>query len=332
MAYLLINQKPYEESSFENEAELERAIVKNKKFIFGEVTILLDYKRKVGAKKSKNVGIPDGYLIDFDDTKNPRLYFIEYELESHNLYEHIGPQIMRFYAAFETSKRELYKKINAIVKTDKKIRGEFETQIKRTDYENIESLLNHVLYENSMRIIVVIDEQTDDLNALLQRLQEKPEVIEIKKYQSNEEIVYQYTPFKEGILQSQIKQGKTLISEEEIDAIVCAARPDGFKHAFLENDAWWAVRISPAIIPQLKFLAMYEVNPISQIRWVAKIKDGGITPYKNTGKYIINIEDKKRIKPIVLDKDVKGMAPQAPRYTSKEKIDKAKKVGELWYV
>ena len=115
MAYLLINQKPYEESSFENEAELERAVVKNKRFIFGEDTILLDYKRKVGSKKSKNVGIPDGYLIDFDDTKNPMLYFIENELESHDLYEHIGPQIMRFYAAFETSKREFTKKFRKIL-------------------------------------------------------------------------------------------------------------------------------------------------------------------------------------------------------------------------
>ncbi|MCH7826592.1 MAG: hypothetical protein IIC75_01245 [Bacteroidetes bacterium] len=49
MVYLLINKKPYEESPFENEAELERAVVENKKFIFGLDTILLDYKRKVGS-------------------------------------------------------------------------------------------------------------------------------------------------------------------------------------------------------------------------------------------------------------------------------------------
>ena len=91
MAYLLINQKPFEESGFENEAELERAVVENKKFIFGLDTILLDYKRKVGGKASRNAGIPDGFLIDFNDTKNPKLFFIENELESHDLYEHIGP-------------------------------------------------------------------------------------------------------------------------------------------------------------------------------------------------------------------------------------------------
>lgn len=331
MVYLLINKKPYEESPFENEAELERAVVENKKFIFGLDTILLDYKRKVGSQGSRNTGIPDGFLIDFNDTKNPKLFFIENELESHDLYEHIGPQIMRFYASFETSKRELYKKLNSIIKVDKKIKREFETQINRTDYENIESLLNHILYENQLGIIVVIDEQTEDLNSLLQRLQEKPEIIEIKKFQVNNQIVYQYNPFKEGLFQTKAKKGKVLLSMKEVDTIVCAAREDGFKHAFIDNDAWWAVRISPAVIPQLKYLAMYEVNPVSKIRWVATIKEGGIIPYKNTGKYIIHIETKKKIKPIVLDKDVKGMAPQSPRYTKKEKLDKAKKMGELWY-
>ena len=118
---------------------------------------------------------------------------------------------------------------------------------------------------------------------------------------------------------------------KEIDTIVCAAREDGFKHAFLENDAWWAIRISPSIIPQLKYIAMYETIPISEIKWMAKIKENGIQSYKNTGKYIVSVEDKKKIGPIKLDKDIKGMAPQSPRYTTYEKLIKAKKISELWY-
>ena len=46
MTYLLINQKPYEESPFENEAELERAVVENKKLIFGYGTIKLYLPKK----------------------------------------------------------------------------------------------------------------------------------------------------------------------------------------------------------------------------------------------------------------------------------------------
>ena len=67
MSYILIGEKTYEETAFENEDELERAAVKNKKYIFGTETILIDFKRKVGSKSSKNVGIPDGFLIDFSN-------------------------------------------------------------------------------------------------------------------------------------------------------------------------------------------------------------------------------------------------------------------------
>lgn len=102
MSYILIDNKTFEETAFENEDELERAVVNNKKYIFGDETVLIDIKRKVGLKNSKNTGIPDGFLIDFSNPNKPQLFFVEYELESHHLYEHIGPQIMRFYASFET--------------------------------------------------------------------------------------------------------------------------------------------------------------------------------------------------------------------------------------
>lgn len=329
MSFILIDKKIYEETSFLNENELERAVVQNKEFVFGSNVVLLDYKRKVGTKKSRNNGIPDGFIIDFDNSKNPRLFFVENELESHDLYEHIGPQIMRFYASFETSKRELYKKLVTIIKEDINLKKDIESKIKNTIFENIDSLLNHILYENQVGIIVVIDEETEDFNSLLQRLQEKPEVIVIKKFQSNEHIIYEFTPFREGL--SNVVSKKELISLKEVDTLVCPAREDGFKHAFVDNDSWWAIRISPSIIPQLKYLAMYEVNPVSQVRWVAKIKSGGIKPYKNTGKYIVEVEDKQKIKPIVLDKDVKGMAPQSPRYTIYEKLISAKVISELWY-
>jgi hypothetical protein len=141
--------------------------------------------------------------------------------------------------------------------------------------------------------------------------------------------VYQYTPFREGISETVQVKGK-IKGSEEWDTIVCPAREDGFKHAFLENDAWWAIRISPTLIPQLKYIAMYETQPVSQIRWVAKIKQNGIQPYKNTGKYIVYIEKKKRINPINLDKNKKGTAPQSPRYSTYDKLSSAKFVSELW--
>jgi hypothetical protein len=329
MSYILIGDKTFEETAFENEDELEHAVVANKKYIFGNETVLIDIKRKVGAKKSKNTGIPDGFLIDFSNINKPQLFFVEYELESHHLYEHIGPQIMRFYASFETGKRSLHVKLTNYIKNENSLKIQVEKKLKQSTFDNIDSLLNHLIYDRNLGIIVVIDEQTEDFNYLLKRFSEVPEVVVIKKYLFGNELLYQYTPFREGI--SEKMPAKTKPRDiADVDTIVCPAREDGFKHAFIDNDAWWAIRISPTIIPQLKYIAMYETQPVSQIRWIGKVKQNGIQPYKNTGKYIVNVEDKKKIGPIKLDKDKKGIAPQSPRYTTYEKIMSAKRISELW--
>jgi hypothetical protein len=330
MAYILIEDKTFEETSFDNEQELEGAVVQNKEYIFGAATVLINYKRKTGAKESRNTGIPDGFLIDFTTPKRPQLFFVEYELESHDLYEHIGPQIMKFYASFETAKRELHKKLMDIIKSDTHIRKQIEKIYDKSLFDNPDSLLNYLIFDAIVGIIIIIDEESEDLNSLLNRLADRPEVVVVKKYQYMSEAIYQYNPFREGVSESEAVSRKGSLELKEVDTIVCPARADGFKHAFLNNDSWWAIRISPSLIPNLKYIAMYETNPVSQIRWYAKIRHNGIRPYKNTGKYIVAVENKKRIGPIQLDKDKRGVAPQSPRYTTHDKLLSAKKISHLW--
>lgn len=330
MAFILVKDKTFEEVAFDNEQELEVAVVHNKEHIFGKQAILIDYKRKTGSKTSKHSGIPDGFLIDFSSLKRPQMFFVEYELESHDLYEHIGPQIMRFYASFETGKNELYKSLIGVFKVDSELKASISKKIENTSFENIDSLLNYVIRENKPGMIVVIDEQTEDFNSLLRRFSDIPEVVTVKKYSFDKEILYQYTPFREGVTDVEIAESKGVSESKEIDTIVCPAREDGFRHAFLNNDAWWSIRISTSLIPSLKYIAMYETFPVSHIEWVAKIKQNGIQPYKNSGKYIVSVEDKKQIEPIKLDKNKKGVAPQSPRYTTYEKLTNAKKISDLW--
>ncbi len=331
MAYILSGNKVFEETAFDNEKELELSALQNKKYIFGDKSVYIDYKLKTGKKGSKNAGIPDAFLIDFSNSNKPQLFFVEYELESHQLYEHIGPQIMRFYASFETSKREFQVKLLDVIKKDINLKNNLENFLQKSPFDNIDSLLNYLIYDKNLGIIVVIDEQTEDFNSLLRRFSDIPEVIVLKKYQYNDEIVCQFTPFREGTSEYR-EEKRNLIELKEVDTIVCPAREEGFKHAFLGNDAWWAIRISPTIIPQLKYIAMYEVKPVSAIQWIGKIKDNGILPYKNTGKYIVQVEEKRKIEPINLDKDKKGVAPQSSRYTTYEKLLTAKKISDLWYV
>jgi hypothetical protein len=332
MPSILLGAKSFEEVPFENEAELESATIKNKRYILGDSCVYFDYKRRTGTRDSRNTGIPDGFLIDFSNAKKPQLFFVEYELESHQLYEHIGPQVMRFYASFETAQRDLQLKLTAIIKQDPQIKKELEEKTKQTPFENVDSLLSYVIYDRNVGIILIIDEQTEDLNALLRRFSEVPEVIVLKKFQKDDEVIYQYDPFRAGVLEIESPRRPLARKErmEGVDTIVCPAREDGFKEAFLDQSAWWAIRLSPSLIPQLKWIAMYESKPVSAIRWIGKIQENGIKPYKNTGKYIIAVEQKSKVDPIELDPNKKGVAPQSPRYTTYDKLKGAKHISDLW--
>jgi hypothetical protein len=226
MPAILIEDISFEEAPFENEAELESATIKNKRYVFGQDCVYFDYKRRTGSKQSRNIGIPDGFLIDFSNPKKPQLFFVEYELESHHLYEHIGPQVMRFYASFETAQRELQLKLTTIIKQDSEIRLELERKIKETRFENADSLLSYVIFDRNVGIILIIDEQTEDLNSLLRRFSEVPEVIVLKKFENDDKTIYQYDPFRESALEVGTAPQPLLRKQkmEGVDTIVCPAR------------------------------------------------------------------------------------------------------------
>ena len=70
---------------------------------------------------------------------------------------------------------------------------------------------------------------------------------------------------------------------------------------------------------------MYEVAPVSAIRWIGKIES--IQPYEDTGKYKIILSDIKEIPAIKLGHP--RYTPYGHRYTTFELLMKAKTLGDL---
>ena len=58
------------------------------------------------ASASSSLAIPDGYLIDFTLSENPRLYISEIELSSHDPYKHIGSQMLEFDISYKIVTRK----------------------------------------------------------------------------------------------------------------------------------------------------------------------------------------------------------------------------------
>lgn len=113
------------------------------------------------------------------------------------------------------------------------------------------------------------------------------------------------------------------------DTIVCAAKEDGFKRAFIKQKAWWAVRINKKYIPKIRYIAMYQTAPISKITYYGKVSK--IEPYQGTNKYIVHLDGMpiKLKKAIGLGKNP-HLKPQSPKYAKLDNILNAKTLDDVW--
>jgi hypothetical protein len=324
MARLILNNKEYTLFDFDLEDDLEKAVIENQQVLFGKDAVYIDVKNLIG--KSRHRGIPDAFLIDFYDPQNPQLYIVENELASHSVYSHITEQIARFSTSIITSQVQIRDILIDAVKKNKKVEKLIENQLIKTNFKTLTELMLY-LTENQIKIVVAINEITEDLNDSFKIFNNPPDVVLLQRYKSGNEILYYYEPMREEIDDIEVqkeKSGKAV----DFDTVVCAAFEEGFKHAYVKNNAWWSIRLSQQAREKLKYLAIYEKSPVAHISHYAEIYR--IEPYKDSGKYILHLKKKKTIKPIKLGRGKKGEAPQAPRYTTLEKLLKSKSVYELW--
>lgn len=154
------NGQRYFEKQYKLEADFERLVVNNSKTFFGEKTILVDAKKKIDNNSFGGV-IPDGFLFDFSDKKNPEFYLVEIELAKHSFFGHIFPQITKFFAFFknQTSQGKLIEKLYSIFENDDELQQEFKTQIGKKE---IFKFLKDTI-ENSQNILLIIDGEKREL-------------------------------------------------------------------------------------------------------------------------------------------------------------------------
>jgi len=324
MAKIIINNNDYLLFDFDNEAEFEKAVIENQKSLFGKDSIYIDIKKRIG--KCGYRGIPDAFLIDFYDSKDPQLYIVENEIASHDVYSNITEQIARFSASIISSQNQIRDILLKAINEDSEIEKEMENRLKATVFKNITDLIIY-LVEKDVKIVVAINEITSDLNLAFKIFRDPPDIVLLQRYQCDNDILYYYEPMREEI--EDIGTGKSKTKKSvDFDTVVCAAFEDGFKHAYVQNNAWWEIRLSQEAREKLKYLAIYEKLPLAHIKHVAEIDK--IEPYKDTGKFIVYLKNKKTIKPIPLGTGKKGEAPQSPCYTTMEKLLKAKSIHELW--
>ena len=311
---------------YESEADLESAIVQVLAVLFGPHRIYLDIKRKVGAKGGpKNV--PDGYLLDLSGPK-PRLYVVENELAAHDPLKHIAVQILEFSLSFEAEPRAVKGILFNAIQSQPVVGGRCEKYASSHGFRNLDHMLEWLVFESPFAALVIIDELPDNLeNVLAKKFKFGVEVLVLSRYENEKgERVYHFEPFLADVV---VDVAEADGAVGEVDTIVVPAREEGFQETFLGENRWYQIRIHGSMRPQIKYIAVYRVAPISAITHLAPVQS--IEPWKDTNKFVVNFaEPAKEIDPITLVKGGRGKALQNSRYTTRVKLLSAKTLDDVW--
>lgn len=336
MSHLVTPYGSFNLIQYDTEQEFERAIVAHVKDIFGEQRIYLDCKRRIGAKDGKQ-SVPDAYLIDVSSPSNPQLYVVENEISIHDLFKHIGVQLLQFSVSYAQAGRKIKDILFDEVCAEPTAKARCERYAQEGGFRNLDHFLESLVHDKEFRALVIIDEETDDLHAVTKNLGFPVEIIEFSTYANDKgERIHRFEPFLGDIeivgvetvddARTRERRPRDLSS---LDTVVVPAREDGFKEVFLGEDRWYKVRIHPSMISQLKYVAVYRTAPVSAITHYAPIRS--IEPWQNTGKMVINFaEPAREITPLKLTKNGRVAPLYGLRYTNFEKLKTAKSLDEAF--
>jgi len=327
----------YHLEPFEKEADLESAIREVSPVLFGPDRIYLEVKKLIGIK-GKTQNIPDAYLIDLSSPKQPLLWVVENELASHDPLRHIAVQILQMSLSFQSTPQKVKVIIKEALEKEPGNWKRCEEYAKANGFQNIDYLLEEMIYRGEFGALVIIDELHDKLETLLvSRFKFGVEVLTLNRYRSeNGQRLYDFEPFLSDVALAPGSEGKVFepagktVDTSDIDTVVVPARDEGFEETFLAEDRWYKVRLHSSMIPKIKHVAAYRVAPVSAITHVAPVES--IEPWPNSGKYVLNFSEPARKLPQQIKLLPKGKvkAPQSLRYTSYERLMNAKTLEEVF--
>ena len=192
---ILQGSKRFIESKYKSEDEFEELVRSQSKVLFGKDTIFINTKRKLNGV-ALGATIPDGFLFDLTDLENPEFYLVEVELEKHDFYRHIFPQITKFFGFFRSpgSQNDLVEKLFAMINADAALRGEFKKFL--GDKEIFKFLKD--ICEDSQNILLIIDGEKAELPEIINTYTDTwgklVKILKVKKFTNETESLVSVEP------------------------------------------------------------------------------------------------------------------------------------------
>ena len=200
--------------------------------------------------------------------------------------------------------------------------------IDKAGYRNIDNLLEDLIFDKEVSCIVVIDQNSEELENVLSQLTINTDIIEFQTFKCGDKSIHKFVPFQQDIKVDSTEGSN--ISPDELDTIVVPAREEGFNEVFIEENCWHAIRMSSSMIDKIKYIAAYQTAPISAVTHYAEVSN--IKKYKDTNKYILYFKEpaQELEETIELPEGNPNIAPQAHRYTTYERLMNANTLADLF--
>lgn len=161
---LYFNGNKYVEYKYALESEFENKVFEQAKYLFGSNTILLDVKKKLNSGELGKT-IPDGFLFDFSDPEDPRFFIVEVELQSHDFYRHIFPQITKFFSFIRSSTADQAKLVDSlyrVIDSSEDYKASFKKFLKGKE---LFKFLKDVI-EDSSDVLLIIDGKKSEIDEI----------------------------------------------------------------------------------------------------------------------------------------------------------------------
>lgn len=197
---ILCENKKFNQVKYSSENYFEKRIKDNSKLLFGKDSVFLDLKNLVETR-SLGGAVPDGFLFDFSDKENPEFYLVEVELEKHDFYRHIFPQLTKFFAFFINPYQlnDLTDTLYNHIRTNPDIQEQFKDNLGNKE---IYKTLNDTL-ENSQNILVIIDEEKPEFKEMTSTYTDtwgrKLKVMTIKEFKHESQTIFFVSPDFEAL-------------------------------------------------------------------------------------------------------------------------------------
>lgn len=216
-----------------------------------------------------------------------------------------------------------------------------ENQLEKTDHSHLGQVMTYLVnMEADVAIWISKEPRQEHINVFnwLNEISDKSfYLVKVEAYKIDESAP---APFftvlsKPSGEMKKIGEDKKIIQSERnirrkrrelSDTIIVPARSEGFDRVFIGENCWYSIRIKESKIPDLKYIAGYQVAPISAITHVAEIKEIVRSPKDPTKYKVIFKAPAQKINPIKIGSRSKV---QGPAYCEYSRIKTARTVDDL---